>query len=170
MVFSFVGYVNQAVTVGSSSTIDVALNSDNTLDEVIVTGIGTQERQRSVSSTVVIGEEVIEGLAFTNATNALQGRVAGLRVASISGAPGSPTSIRIRGEGSLTGNNAPLFVIDGVPVSNGSISAGGGANPGLGILSMINPNDIESITVLKDASSTAAYGNRGSNGVIVITT
>ena len=170
LVFSFVGYVNQAVTVGSSSTIDVALNSDNTLDEVIVTGIGTQERQRSVSSTVVIGEEVIEGLAFTNATNALQGRVAGLRVASISGAPGSPTSIRIRGEGSLTGNNAPLFVIDGVPVSNGSISAGGGANPGLGILSMINPNDIESITVLKDASSTAAYGNRGSNGVIVITT
>ena len=92
-----------------------------------------------------------------------------MRVATISGAPGSPTSIRIRGEDPLR-NNSPLFVIDGVPIVNGSVSAGGSSNPGLGILSMINGDDIESITVLKDASSTAAYGNRGSNGVIVITT
>tara|TARA_B100001939_G_scaffold133433_1_gene115945 strand:+ start:4 stop:3060 length:3057 start_codon:yes stop_codon:yes gene_type:complete len=170
LVFSYVGYVSQSIEVGASATINVSLESSTALDEVVVTGIGAVERQRSVSSIVTIGEEQIEGLAFTNPSNALQGRVAGLRVATISGAPGSPTSIRIRGEGSLTGNNSPLFVIDGVPIVNGSVSAGGSSNPGLGILSMINGDDIESITVLKDASSTAAYGNRGSNGVIVITT
>jgi TonB-dependent SusC/RagA subfamily outer membrane receptor len=170
LVFSYVGYVSQSIEVGASATINVSLESSTALDEVVVTGIGAVERQRSVSSVVTIGEEQIEGLAFTNPSNALQGRVAGLRVATISGAPGSPTSIRIRGEGSLTGNNAPLFVIDGVPIVNGSVAAGASGNPGLGILSMINGDDIESITVLKDASSTAAYGNRGSNGVIVITT
>ena len=168
LVFSFVGYENQAVTVGSSSTIDVALNADNTLDEVIVTGITSQERQRSVASTVIVGSEVIENSAFVSPDQALNGRVAGLRIATVSGSPGSASQIRIRGEGSISGNNSPLFVIDGVPISNGTV--GYGATAGIGILSMINPNDIESISVLKDASSTSIYGNRGSNGVIVITT
>ena len=104
---------------------------------------------------------------MTSPDAALQGRVAGLRVVSSSGTPGSPTSIRIRGEGSISGNNNPLYVIDGVPVVNGSYSQ---LTTDLGILSMINPSDIESITVLKDASATAPYGARGSNGVIVITT
>ena len=168
LVFSFVGYENQAVTVGSSSTIDVALNADNTLDEVIVTGITSQERQRSVASTVIVGSEVIENSAFVSPDQALNGRVAGLRIATVSGSPGSASQIRIRGDGSISGNNSPLFVIDGVPISNGTV--GYGATAGIGILSMINPNDIESISVLKDASSTSIYGNRGSNGVIVITT
>ena len=168
LVFSYVGYVNQSVTVGSSSSIDVSLESSTALEEVIVTGIGTQERQRSVASTVTVGEEILENLTFVSPDQALNGRVAGLRINTISGSPGTASSIRIRGEGSISGNNSPLFVIDGVPIQNGSF--GYGATPNIGILAMINTNDIESITVLKDAASTSVYGNRGSNGVIVITT
>jgi len=168
LVFSYVGYVSQSVEVGSSSTVNVSLESSTALEEVIVTGIGTQERQRSVASTVTIGEEVLENFTFISPDQALNGRVAGLRMANISGTPGTASQIRIRGESSITGNNAPLFVVDGVPIQNGSF--GGGGTPSIGILSMINVNDIESITVLKDASSTSVYGNRGSNGVIVITT
>ena len=107
-------------------------------------------------------------MSFVSPDQALNGRVAGLRIATITGSPGTSSQIRIRGEGSITGNNSPLFVIDGVPIANGSSISGGGT-PGIGILSMINTNDIESITVLKDAASTSVYGNRGSNGVIVIT-
>ena len=95
------------------------------------------------------------------------GRVAGLRIVGLSGTPGAPQQIRIRGEGSISGSNSPLFVIDGVPVNNGTISP---LLTDMGILSMINAADIASITVLKDAASLAAYGARGSNGVVVITT
>ena len=169
LVFSYVGFETQSVTVGGDRKINIRLNSSNELEEVVVTGITTRNLKRSTSSTVVVSSDLIEGVAVTSPDMALQGRVAGLRIVSSSGTPGSPTSIRIRGEGSLTGSNSPLFVIDGVPVVNGSYSALG-ATAGLGILSMINPSDIENITVLKDASATAPYGARGSNGVIVITT
>ena len=169
LVFSYVGFETQSVTVGGDRKINIRLNSSNELEEVVVTGITTRNLKRSTSSTVVVSSDLIEGVAVTSPDMALQGRVAGLRIVSNSGTPGSPTSIRIRGEGSLTGSNSPLFVIDGVPVVNGSYSALG-ATAGLGILSMINPSDIENITVLKDASATAPYGARGSNGVIVITT
>ena len=169
LVFSYVGFETQSVIVGGDRKINIRLNSSNELEEVVVTGITTRNLKRSTSSTVVVSSDLIEGVAVTSPDMALQGRVAGLRIVSNSGTPGSPTSIRIRGEGSLTGSNSPLFVIDGVPVVNGSYSALG-ATAGLGILSMINPSDIENITVLKDASATAPYGARGSNGVIVITT
>ena len=169
LVFSYVGFETQSVTVGGDRKINIRLNSSNELEEVVVTGITTRNLKRSTSSTVVVSSDLIEGVAVTSPDMALQGRVAGLRIVSNSGTPGSPTSIRIRGEGSLTGSNSPLFVIDGVPVVNGSYSALG-ATAGLGILSMINPSDIDNITVLKDASATAPYGARGSNGVIVITT
>ena len=168
LVFSYVGYTSQSITVGTSSTVNVSLESSTALDEVVVTGIGSQERSKSVASIVTVKSDLIENSAFTSPDQALNGRVAGLRIATISGSPGSASQIRIRGEGSISGNNSPLFVIDGVPITNGTI--GYGATAGIGILSMINPNDIESITVLKDASSTSVYGNRGSNGVIVITT
>ena len=167
LVFSYVGFDTQTVTVGRDTKINILLNSSNELDEVVVTGITTRNLKRSTSSTVVVDAAQIEGVAMTSPDAALQGRVAGLRVVSQSGTPGSPTSIRIRGEGSITGNNSPIFVIDGVPVVNGSYSP---LLTDLGVLSMINPNDIENITVLKDASATAPYGARGSNGVIVITT
>ena len=167
LVFSYVGFDTQTVTVGRDRKINILLRSSNELDEVVVTGITTRNLKRSTSSTVVVDAALIEGVAMTSPDAALQGRVAGLRIVSQSGTPGSPTSIRIRGEGSITGSNSPLFVIDGVPVINGSFSP---LTNDLGILSMINPSDIENITVLKDASATAPYGARGSNGVIVITT
>ena len=167
LVFSYVGFDTQTVTVGRDTKINILLNSSNELEEVVVTGITTRNLKRSTSSTVVVDAAQIEGVAMTSPDAALQGRVAGLRVVSSSGTPGSPTSVGIRGEGSITGNNNPLYVIDGVPVVNGSYSQ---LETDLGILSMINPSDIESITVLKDASATAPYGARGSNGVIVITT
>ena len=167
LVFSYVGFDSQSVTVGRDRKINILLNSSNTLEEVVVTGITTRNLKRSTSSTVVVDAAQIEGVAMTSPDAALQGRVAGLRIVSQSGTPGSPTSIRIRGEGSITGSNSPLFVIDGVPVVNGSYSP---LLNDLGVLSMINPSDIENITVLKDASATAPYGARGSNGVIVITT
>ena len=167
LVFSYVGFETKTVTVGKDRKINILLNSSNELDEVVVTGITTKNLKRSVCSTVVVDAAQIEGVAMASPDAALQGRVAGLRVVSQSGTPGSPTSIRIRGEGSISGSNSPLFVIDGVPVVNGSYSP---LTNDLGVLAMINPSDIESITVLKDASATAPYGARGSNGVIVITT
>jgi len=167
LVFSYVGYTSQSISVGSSSTINVSLESSTALEEVVVTGITARERKRLVSNAVVVGSELIEGVAVTSPDQALMGRVSGLRIVGISGTPGAPQQIQIRGESSISGSNAPLFVIDGSPVNNGSISP---LLTDMGILSMINANDIESITVLKDAASLAAYGSRGSNGVIVITT
>ena len=167
LVFSFVGFDSKSVTIGNSTRINVQLNSSNELEEVVVTGITSRDRRRLTSSAVVVGADLIEGVALSSPDQALSGRVAGLRVVTTSGTPGAPTDIRIRGEGSISGSNRPLFVIDGVPVNNGSISP---LLTDMGILSMINAADIESITVLKDASATAPYGARGSNGVIVITT
>ena len=167
LVFSYVGYESQTVTVGISSTVNVSLTSSTALEEVVVTGITSRERQRLTSNAVVVGSELIEGVAVTSPDQALMGRVAGLRIVGLSGTPGAPQQIRIRGEGSISGSNSPLFVIDGVPVNNGTISP---LLTDMGILSMINAADIASITVLKDAASLAAYGARGSNGVVVITT
>ncbi len=168
LVFSYVGYTSQNVTVGSSSTVNVTLESSTALEEVVVTGITSRDRKRTTTSAVVVGSELIDGVAVSSPEQALMGRVSGLRIAAVSGTPGSQQQIRIRGEGSLTGSNAPAFVIDGQLISSGSINGRTGLD--LGVLSMINANDIESITVLKDAASLAAYGARGSNGVIVITT
>ncbi len=167
LVFSYVGYESQTVTVGLSSTVNVSLASSTALEEVVVTGITSRERQRLASNAVVVGSELIEGVAVTSPDQALMGRVSGLRIVGLSGTPGAPQQIRIRGEGSLSGSNSPLFVIDGVPVNSGTISP---LLTDMGILSMVNASDIEAITVLKDAASLAAYGARGSNGVIVITT
>ena len=117
------------------------------------------------SNAVVVGSELIEGVAVTSPDQALMGRVSGLRIVGLSGTPGAPQQIRIRGEGSISGSNSPLFVVDGVPVNSGTISP---LLTDMGVLSMINPNDIEAITVLKDAASLAAYGARGSNGVLLL--
>lgn len=168
LIFSYVGYTSQSVTVGSSSTVNVSLESSTALEEVVVTGITSRDRKRLTSSAVVVGSELIEGVAVSSPDQALMGRVSGLRIVGVSGTPGSSQQIRIRGEGSITGTNAPIFVVDGQVINNGTINGPTGLD--MGILSMINANDIESITVLKDAASLAAYGARGSNGVIVITT
>ncbi|WP_077923127.1 TonB-dependent receptor [Spirosoma sp. 209] len=162
LVVSYVGYLSQEVVVANRSTIDVQLTpGDKTLGEVVVVGYGTQEKKDLTGAIASVSSKDIQKLPVSGVDQALQGQVAGLQISQSNGAPGGNTNILIRGIGSISGGNEPLFVIDGYPVTNSGIG-----NP----LNTINPNDIESIDVLKDASSTAIYGSRGSNGVIMITT
>jgi TonB-linked SusC/RagA family outer membrane protein len=156
LVFSSVGYVSEEIVVGSQSVIDITLAADITaLSEVIVIGYGTQEKKDVTGAIGSVSSEDFEGQPVIRADQILQGRAAGVSVTNSSGAPGGDVKIRIRGANSINGNNDPLYVIDGF--------VGGNFND-------INPADIEDIQVLKDASSTAIYGSRGSNGVILITT
>lgn len=166
--FSFVGFASQRVSVDGRAVVNVQLEADQTaLDEVVVTGYGTTTRLRSTGSSAVVEAKDVEQTPFPSVDRALQGRVPGLQSTGGSGQPGSMQTIRIRGVGSISGSSAPLYVIDGVPVNSGDLSR---ATPTANVLAGINPNDIENITVLKDAASTAIYGSRGSNGVILITT
>ena len=173
LVFSFVGYASQSVAVGSSSTVNVQLQPDNTLDEVVVTALGVKRNTKALgySVTEVEGSE-LSANPSTNAINALQGKVAGVMVTgSAMGAKGSSRVI-IRGASSLTGNNQPLYVVDGITINNDNLGAAGtwgGTDFGDGV-SSINPDDVESISVLKGGAAAALYGSRASNGVIIITT
>ncbi|WP_075590718.1 SusC/RagA family TonB-linked outer membrane protein [Labilibacter marinus] len=152
--FSFIGFQQQIVEINGQMVIDVTLVEDlKNLDEVVVVGYGSQSRSAVTGAIATVDSEKITAVPVTNAESALQGRAAGITVAN-SGVPGSSPSVLIRGLGSV-GNNSPLYVIDGVIVGN---------------LSGISPNDIESVSVLKDASTTAVYGAQGSNGVVVVTT
>jgi len=165
LVFSYMGFITKELTFGNNTTINVALTeSAEALDEVVIIGYGTTTVKDATGSiTSVKAEEFNRGF-IVSADQMLTGKVAGVQITSAGGAPGSGATIRIRGGASLSATNDPLFIIDGVPVDNNGIS--GVRNP----LSTINPNDIESYTILKDASSTAIYGSRASNGVIIITT
>ena len=173
LVFSFVGYSNQSVVVGSSATVNVSLQPDNALSEVVVTALGVKRNVKAVgySITQVDGEELSDNKT-TNAINALQGKVAGVVVnGSAMGAKGSSRVI-IRGASSLNGNNQPLYVIDGITINNDNLGAAGmwgGTDYGDGV-SSINPDDIESVSVLKGGAAAALYGSRASNGVILINT
>lgn len=164
----FLGYValKKTVTVGGSVvTVDFGLQPDSkSLNEVVVIGYGTQKKKDLSGSIANVTSKDFQKGVITTPEQLIAGKVAGVSVVSNSGAPGSGSTIRIRGGASLSASNDPLIVIDGVPVSNSGIS--GAANP----LSLINPNDIESFSILKDASASAIYGNRASNGVILITT
>lgn len=155
---SYIGYNPQRVAIGTNLEINLE-PSANALDEVIVTGYGSGKRLGSlVGSVSVVGEQTLEDTPSSNFVDALQGQVPGLTIFSNSGEPSSvPSSIRIRGVNSLNASNTPLFILDGAPVTSA-------------VFTTINPSDIESVTVLKDASSTAIYGSRAANGVIVITT
>ena len=173
LVFSFVGYSSQSVVVGSSSTVNVSLEPDNALEEVVVTALGVQRNTKALgySVTNVEGDE-ISANPSTNAINALQGKVAGVNITgSAMGAKGS-SRVVIRGSSSLTGNNQPLYVVDGITINNNNLGAAGmwgGTDFGDGI-SSINPDDVASVTVLKGGAAAALYGSRASNGVILITT
>lgn len=162
LVFSYIGYKTTEVKV-DSHTIDVVLNDDNLrLDEIVVVGYGTMKRSDITGSVVSVGADDIKKSVITSVDQALQGRAAGVQVTQNSGAPGGGISVSIRGTNSLNGNE-PLYVIDGVAIdgqTNGNTSA----------LSTINPSDIVSMEILKDASATAIYGSRASNGVVLITT
>ncbi|MBD2754023.1 SusC/RagA family TonB-linked outer membrane protein [Spirosoma validum] len=167
LVFSFVGYVSQEMPVRNRSTIDVQLVPDTkALNEVVVVGYGQVKKSDLTGAVATVPVEEIRKVAVTSLDQALQGRAAGVQITQNSGAPGGTTSIRIRGGNSIQGDNEPLYVIDGIPFKNDG--AGSGSN--FNVLSTLNPSDIESMSVLKDASSTAIYGSRGSNGVVIITT
>ena len=156
LVFSFVGMETTEMIVGDSSSINIFMKNNNVLDEVVVVAYGTQSRNSLTGSVSVITKEQIENATFSNPVKSLEGLVSGMRVIQARGQPGSNPIIRIRGFGSINADRSPLIVLDGIPYS--------------GSLSSINPKDIESISVLKDASSTSLYGNKASNGVLLITT
>ena len=165
LVFSFVGKNTKEVLVNNQSVIDVELGDDTqVLGEVVVIGYGTQKKKDLTGSIVAVtSTDFVKGQISTP-EQLVAGKLAGVQITSNGGAPGAGSTIRIRGGSSLNANNDPLIVLDGVPLDNSTIN--GASNP----LSLINPNDIETFTVLKDASATAIYGSRASNGVIMITT
>jgi iron complex outermembrane receptor protein len=176
LVFSFIGLKSQEINVAGKSNIKVTLIADNAeLKEVVVIGYGSVKKKDATGAIDQISSKNFDNVNSTSPAELLRGKVAGVQVTSSSGEPGAATSIRIRGNSSIRSGNGPLVVIDGVPMDGGSISSGT-ADVGLGAssarnpLNFINQNDIESMSILKDASSTAIYGSRGANGVIVITT
>ena len=173
LIFSYVGYKNKEATVGASNTISLALEPDNTLDEVIVTALGIKREEKALGYSVqsLKGEAMTEARE-SNISNALSGKIAGVQVTGTSGSVGASSRIVLRGNSSITGNNEPLYVVDGVPIDNrsfGNAGSGGGVDLPNGAAD-INPDDIESITVLKGPNAAALYGLRAGNGVIVITT
>ncbi len=163
LVFSFMGYESQTHPINGRTTFNVSMSEETVgIDEIVVVGYGTMKRSDITGSVVSVGAEDLKKTVVTSADQALQGRAAGVQVTANSGSPGGGISVSIRGVNSLNGNE-PLYVIDGVAIdgqTNGNSSA----------LSTINPSDIVSMEVLKDASATAIYGSRASNGVVLITT
>lgn len=170
LVFSYLGMKSVERTVGSATTINVTLQEDaQALEEVVVLGYSVKSVSEVTGSSVQVSGDQIASVPVVSVDQALQGKVAGLNISMASGTPGSVQDIRIRRVGSINAGNDPLYVIDGVPVNNSNFS-GSSAVSSFSALASLNSSDIESITVLKDASATSAYGARGSNGVIVITT
>ncbi len=163
--FSYVGYITKEVIYTSQTNINVTLSEDaSQLDEVVIIGYGSVKKEDLTGSVDLVTSEDFNKGPVVSAQQLITGKIAGVSVTSGSGAPGDGQEIRIRGNGSLELNSNPLIVVDGIPLDGGGV--GGSRNP----LNLINPNDIESMTVLKDASATSIYGSRAANGVIMITT
>ncbi|EAQ38184.1 TonB dependent/ligand-gated channel [Dokdonia sp. MED134] len=176
LVFSYVGFATQEVAVGGRSVVNVSLATDNALDEVVLIGYGSTTIKDATGSVDNVGSEDFNQGVIQSPEQLIQGKTAGVQISESSGEPGAGIAIRIRGNNSIRSGNDPLFVVDGVPLAGGGaptvgVGAGvqGGATGG-NPLSFINPNDIENISILKDASATAIYGSRGANGVIIIQT
>ena len=165
LLFSYTGYAEKRIELSgyAGDVLDVQLAIGEVLDEVVVIGYGTVKREDATGAITSITSEDFNRGAITSAQELVTGKVAGVQITNNT-APGEGATIRIRGGSSLSASNDPLIVIDGVPIDNGAVS--GSRN----ILNIVNPNDIESVTVLKDASATAIYGSRASNGVLLITT
>lgn len=163
IIVSFIGFVTKEVKFNNQNTIVVVLTEDvGILDEVVLIGYGTQKRKDLTGSIATVSAKDFQKVPVTNVEGLIANKLPGIQITPTSGKPGAGSSILIRGGSSLSATNDPLFVIDGVPIQ--------GWNNGPGILSQLNPNDIESFTVLKDASAAAIYGSRASNGVVIITT
>lgn len=165
LVFSFVGFTTQEIAVGTQSAINLILQPDVTaLSEVVIVGYGEQEKKDVTGVVTAVTSEDFNRGAIVSPDQLIAGKISGVQITSNSGEPGGGSTIRIRGGTSLSAGNEPLYVIDGIPIDN--VGFPGGRNP----LNFINPSDIESFTVLKDASAAAIYGSRAANGVIIITT
>ncbi|MGL4851862.1 MAG: SusC/RagA family TonB-linked outer membrane protein [Phocaeicola sp.] len=181
LLFSCIGYKQQEITLRSGqATLNVVMKEDSELlDEVVVVGYGTMKKSDLSGSSVSMSEEKMKGSVITNLDQSLQGRAAGVTAVSTSGAPGAASSIRVRGQATINAGAEPLYVIDGVIVQSGGQrgadyglgdALGNGSVSNISPLSTINPADIVSMEILKDASATAIYGAQGSNGVVLITT
>ena len=166
LVFSYVGYENKEVKVNGKNRIDVTLTEDETLlNEVVVVGYGTMRKSDLTGAVTQVDNKAFEKSVTTSIDQVLQGRAAGVQIQANTGTPGGSSTIRIRGTNSLNASSQPIFVIDGV-----IIDSDGGDNGNSNPLAGINPSDILTMDILKDASATAIYGSRASNGVIMITT
>lgn len=174
LVFSIIGYRIQEVNAGLKNNIDVTLeNESSNLNEAVVIGYGTQQRKDVTGAISTVRAKDLENQPAMGIDQLLQGKASGVQISQTTGAPGGRVEIRIRGASSINAGNEPLFVIDGVPYYNGSQDPGGtsyGTTTPTNALASLNPNDIESVEILKDASATAIYGSRGSNGVVIVTT
>src|SRR5690606_36403927 len=156
LVYSIIGFQTLEEPVNNSQTINVTLTEDNTtLNDVIVIGYGSQAKKDITTAVTSISADEIQNQPVTNPLQAIQGKAAGVQITSQSGKPGSGVAVSIRGNTSITASNSPLYVIDGITSRDASF---------------LNPNDIESMTILKDASAAAIYGSSDANGVILITT
>ncbi|MCK0148094.1 TonB-dependent receptor [Arenibacter sp. F26102] len=175
LIFTYVGFSSKEISTSGKSVVNVTLEEDaQFLEEVVVVGYGTQTRSDLVGSVGSVKGEDIAKMPVPTFDMALQGRTAGLNIVNTSSEPGGEVTIRIRGNNSILGDNSPLVVVDGYPMSTGSEASNSGIGQGnqtsTNVLSFLNPAEIESVEVLKDAASTAIYGSRGANGVIMVTT
>ncbi len=172
VLISHVGYSNQRLKIDERTNYLIFLNASSTsIEETVVVGYGRQKKRNLTGSIVSVGADEIEKTTLQDPISIMQGRAAGVQISSNSGAPGSEMTIRVRGNSSLNSGNNPLFVVDGIPIESNSVSSlNGTENFGLNPMADINPNDIASIEILKDAASTAIYGSRAANGVVMITT
>ncbi|CAN1573845.1 CirA Outer membrane receptor proteins, mostly Fe transport [Flavobacteriaceae bacterium] len=175
LVFTYIGLKSQEISVSGKSEVKVTMSQDQSqLSEVIVVGYGTSKKKDLTGAVDMLSSKDFDNVAAPSPAQLLRGKVAGVQVTQSSGEPGAGVSIRVRGNTSIRSGNGPLIVVDGVPLDGGNISDSGadllGSSTAKNPLNFVNQNDIASITVLKDASSTAIYGSRGANGVIVITT
>lgn len=165
---TYIGFIDQFIEIEEGvTTVNIQLVPDiESLDELVITAYGNQKKKAITGAVSTISKQSIEGRPITSFGTALQGTAPGISVSNTSGQPGSGVSIQIRGAGSINASTAPLYVIDGVPVVNVNANGTGPSN----VLNTLNPNDIESISILKDASSSALYGSRAANGVVLVTT
>ena len=169
--FSYLGYKAAEETVGDAAVINVILIEEaSSLNEVVVIGFGTERKALLTGSVASVKAEQVEDLPVSGVDGILQGQAAGVQVMQNSGTPGGEMSVRIRGLTSISGSSQPLYIIDGIPVTTGDFGQVGYSGQGASALTDLNPSDIESISVLKDASSTSIYGARASNGIVLITT
>lgn len=170
LLLTSIGIVTQEVAVGNRTVINVLMvEAINELSQVVVTGYNTTQRKDITGSIASISPDKFKDIPVTSLDQALQGQAAGVQVTQSSGTPGGGLTVRVRGNTSISANNRPLFIVDGVQIQNGALTTGyGGQNDNA--LALLNPNDIESIQILKDASAKAIYGSRAANGVVLITT